>query len=393
MDALANLRVTLIHDWLTGMRGGEKVLEVFCRQWPDANLFTLLHKPGSVCAGIERLNIRTSFLQWLPAVHRYYRYTLPLMPWAVNWRLPECDLVVSSSHCVSKGVNVPAGVPHVCYCYTPMRYAWNLRSQYFAGSKWSLMGWARDRILDRLRDWDLRTAAGVTHFVAISRAVQERIFDCYGRSSVVIYPPVNTDYYCPAPFPEQKQREDYYLLFSAFAPYKRLDLAVEACNLLKRRLVVIGSGQDEKKLRSLAGPTITFLGYQPDEAVRDHLRRCRALIFPGEEDFGIVPVEAQACGCPVIALARGGAMETVAPLEGDWQGPGSVEGPTGVWFAEQTAECLAQAIETMEQAHGEFDPGVLRRHALRFDGGRFATEFFEYVSEVMDTKQRKRRAA
>ena len=309
------------------------------------------------------------------------------MPWAVNWRLPECDLVVSSSHCVAKGVSAPAGVPHVCYCYTPMRYAWNMRSQYFASSRFSPKTWLRDRILDRLRDWDLRTAAGVTHFIAISRAVQERIQNYYGRSSVVIYPPVNTDYYCPAAV----AREDYYLLFSAFAPYKRLDLAIEACNLLKRRLLVIGSGQDEKKLRGLAGPTITFLGYQPDEAVRDHLRRCRALIFPGEEDFGIVPVEAQACGTPVIALARGGAMETVVPLEGKWAGPPSP--PTGAWFTEQTVDCLAAAIELMEKQHASFDPAALRRHAQRFDGARFANEFFNYIAEVMDVNMGKRQAA
>lgn len=386
MDALADRRVVLVHDWLTGMRGGEKVLEFFCRRWPRADLYTLLHKRGSVCSDIENMRVRTSVLQWLPGVHRYYRYLLPLMPWAVNWRLPDCDLVVSSSHCVAKGVKAPAGVPHVCYCYTPMRYAWNLRGQYFAGPKRSLKARVRDALLDRLRDWDLRSAAGVTHFIAISRAVQERISQCYGRSSVVIYPPVNTDYYTPAAGP----REDYYLLFSAFAPYKRLDLAIEACNLLKRRLVVIGSGQDAQKLRALAGPTVTFLGYQPDEAVRTHLRRCRALIFPGEEDFGIVPVEAQACGTPVIALARGGATETVVPLDGSWQSPASP--PTGIWFAEQTAECLAQAVETMEKAHGEFDPAALRRHSERFDGRRFAEEFFAYIAAVLAPLQQRRAA-
>ena len=387
MDALADLRVILVHDWLTGMRGGEKVLEAFCRRWPDADLYTLLHRPGSVSADIEQLKIRTSFLQWLPAVHRYYRYTLPLMPWAVNWRLPACDLVVSSSHCVAKGVTVPAGVPHVCYCHTPMRYAWTIRSQYFGDTKASLKGWVRDRILDRLREWDRRSAAGVTHFIANSRAVQTRIKECYGRSSVVIHPPVNTDFYSPIALP----REDYYLLFSAFAPYKRLDLAIEACNRLKTRLVVIGSGQEEKKLRRLAGPTITFLGYQPDEAVRDHLRRCRALIFPGEEDFGIVPVEAQACGAPVIAFARGGAMETVVPRFGAWQGPPSP--PTGIWFAEQTTDCLVEAMECMENEHSKFDPAALRRHAQRFDGRRFAQEFFDYIAAVMQLHTDERRAA
>jgi len=387
MDALAKLRVVLVHDWLTGMRGGEKVLEVFCRRWPGADLFTLLHKLDAVSADIKQTNIHASFLQRLPGVTRYYRYLLPLMPWAVNWRLPACDLVVSSSHCVAKGVRVPEGVPHICYCHTPMRYAWNLRDQYFSGARWNPKTWLRNRILDGLRDWDLRTAQGVTHFIANSRVVQQRIHGCYGRESVVIHPPVDTDYYCPAAV----DREDYYLLFSAFAPYKRLDLAVSACNALKRRLIVIGSGQDAKKLRSLAGPTVTFLGWQPDDAVRDHLRRCRALLFPGEEDFGIVPVEAQACGTPIIALGRGGATETVVPLEAAWQGMPSP--PTGVWFQEQTPACLAEAIETLEREQDAFDARAIRRHALQFDGRRFAEEFFGYVDEVMNRGQTRRRAA
>ena len=423
MEALANLRVVLVHDWLTGMRGGEKVLEAMCRRWPSATLHTLLHRRGSVSRAIEQLPIRTSFLQWFPAVHRYYRYLLPLMPWAVNWRLPECDLVVSSSHCVAKGVQVPEGVPHICYCHTPMRYAWNLRGQYFGGTEGSkeerekgrkgeresdgglspllpfspspflpfslssLTAWIRNRILDRLRLWDRRTAQGVTHFVANSRVVQNRILQYYGRDSVVIHPPVDTDFYCPAAI----EREDYYLVFSALAPYKRIDLALSACNRLKRRLVVIGTGQHAKKLRRLAGPTVEFLGWQPDEAVRDHLRRCRALLFPGEEDFGIVPLEAQACGAPVIAFGRGGATETVVPLGGGWQGRSSP--PTGIWFDEQTPECLAEAIELLEKEQRQLDPSALRRQAVNFDGRRFAAEFFGYVAEVMGIGAVQQRAA
>jgi glycosyltransferase involved in cell wall biosynthesis len=373
MDAVGGLRVVLVHDWLTGMRGGEKVLEVLCRRWPDAPLYTLLHRRGSVSGVIEGRPLRTSLLQWLPRVERYYRYLLPVMPWAVRWQLPACDLVFSSSHCVAKGVRPPDGVPHVCYCHTPMRYAWHLKDAYFRGR--GPRQWLTDRLLARLRAWDRRTAANVSHFIANSQVVRRRIRDCYGRDSVVIHPPVDTDFYCPAGVP----RQDYYLILSAFAPYKRLDLAIEACRRLGRPLVVIGSGQDARSLRRLAGPDVRFLGWQPDEVLRDHLRRCRALLFPGEEDFGIVPVEAQACGAPVIAFAAGGATETVIPI-------GGTAPPTGVWFGEQTPDCLADAIERFEKDRGNFDPQALRRHALRFRASRFAEEVFAFVQEVIENR-------
>lgn len=367
MDGLASLRVVLIHDWLTGMRGGEKVLESLCRRWPDAPLYTLLHKGGSCSPAIENRRIVTSVLNKLPGVLRYYRYTLPLMPWASRWRLPECDLVFSSSHCVAKGVPVPRGATHLCYCHTPMRYAWHMKDSYFRGVK----RWLADKALSRLREWDRRTAAGVTHFIANSEVVRQRIRDCYDRDAVVIHPPADTDFYCPAAVP----RENFYLILSAFAPYKRLDLAIEACRKLGRKLVVIGTGQDEKKLKSLADNNIQFLGWQPDDVLRDHLRRCAALLFPGEEDFGIVPVEAQACGAPVIAYGRGGATETVIP----W----SQANATGMWFEEQTVDCLASAMEQFERVRESFDPQRLRTHALRFRLERFEDELFGFVRSVM----------
>jgi glycosyltransferase involved in cell wall biosynthesis len=381
MDGQGGPRVVLVHDWLTGMRGGEKCLEVVCRAWPGATLFTLLHRKGSVSAAIERLRPRTSFLQRLPGAHRYYRYLLPLMPLAARWRLPGCDLVVSFSHCVAKAALPPEGVPHVCYCFTPMRYAWHLRSAYFAEGG-GLKARLRDLVLGALRDWDRRTAARVTHFLSISRTVQRRVAECYGRDSVVIYPPVDTDFYCPAPV----RREDYYLAVSAFAPYKRLDLAVAVCNRLGRPLVVIGSGQDEKRLRARAGPTVHFLGWQPDEVVREHFRRCRALLFPGEEDFGIVPLEAQACGAPVIAFGHGGASETLIP-------PGGPREPTSLWFAEQTEECLAEAVTRFEARRGDFAPGAARRQAQRFNGRRFAEEIMSYLRGVLGPAAPARRAA
>ncbi|MBI1832009.1 MAG: glycosyltransferase [Planctomycetes bacterium] len=348
-----------------------------CRRWPTAPLYTLLHKRESCSKAIEDRPIVTSFLNRLPWVHSYYRYTLPLMPWAVGWTLPKCDLVFSSSHCVAKGVTAPPGALHLCYCHTPMRYAWHMQESYFDERGWGWpKRWLANKILARLRDWDRRTADCVTHFIANSGVVRQRIRDCYDRDAVVIHPPADTNFYCPA----EVIRENYYLILSAFAPYKRLDLAIEACKKLGRKLVVIGSGQDESKLRALADGNIEFLGWQPDEVLRDHLRRCAALLFPGEEDFGIVPVEAQACGTPVIAFGKGGACETVIP----WPRPDA----TGMWFDEQTIDCLASAIEQFEKRRDAFDPQRLRKHALQFRLERFEAELFGYVAQVMGLRKK-----
>lgn len=359
-------RVILLHDWLTGMRGGEKCLEAAARRWPSARLFTLLHKRGSVSEPIERLKPRASFLDRIPGAHRHYRYLLPLMPTALaSLRLPPADLVLSFSHCVVKSAD-PGRARHVCYCFTPMRYVWHMREAYFAGRDAGVKAWVRDKLLDSLRDWDKRTAQRVHHFIAISRTVRERIRECYDRDSVVIYPPVDTAFYTP----DHSPREDYYLVVSAFAPYKRLDLALEACRRLKRKLVVIGAGQDEARLKAQTGDTIEFLGWQPDEVIRNHLRRCKALLFPGEEDFGIVPVEAMACGAPVIAYGRGGATETV------------VNGVTGTFFADQTPDCLAESMVDFERHADRFDPRAARRRAESFAGPRYEAELFGYIDEL-----------
>ncbi len=320
-------------------------------------------------AAIEQLAPRTSFLQYLPHVHRYYRYLLPVMPAAAAaWRIRRADLIVSFSHCVAKAVKPPAGAAHVCYCFTPMRYAWHMRESYFAGRVAGLKAKAVAWLLAALRDWDQRTAERVTHFIAISQTVQRRILECYGRPSEVIYPPVDTDFYTPA-------------------PYKRIDLAIDACNRLGRHLVIIGEGQDETRLRSLAGPTVRFLGWQSDAVIRDHFRRCRALLFPGEEDFGIVPVEAQACGTPVIAFGRGGATETVIPLGGRRE-------PTGLWFEEQSADSLIDAMSRFEVHAGQFEQAAARKQAVRFNQGRFADELFAYVDGVLQpARAAPRRAA
>ena len=369
-------RLALVHDWLTGTRGGEKCLEPLCLHSPDARLYTLIHASGKVSPAIEALRPRTSFLQFLPHVERYYRYLLPLMPAAVeSLRLHPCDLVVSLSHCVAKSARPPRGVPHVCYCFTPMRYAWHMRESYFGGGRLGLLKRrAIDGVLTRLRDWDRATADRVTHFVAISRTVKARIRECYGRESVVIYPPVDTDFYTPAA-PMPTAREDFYLCVSAFAPYKRLDLALEACRRLRRRLIVIGAGQDAARLKARAGPDVTFLGWQSDEIIRDHYRRCRALLFPGEEDFGIVPVEAMACGCPTIAFGRGGATETVCGME--------APAPTGILFADQSVDCLIEAMEQFERSTSAFDPTAARRQAVRFRKQRYEQELFGYLDDVL----------
>lgn len=367
-------RLALVHDWLTGMRGGEKCLERLCLLFPDSTISTLFHSRGRLSPTIENRSIQASWLQHLPGWQRYYRYLLPLFPSAARWRFPECDLVFSLSHCVAKAAKPQAAVPHVCYCFTPMRYTWHMKEQYFNTAR-TPTTWMRDKLLNRLRDWDCRTSDRVTHFIAISQTVRQRIRECYDRDSVVIYPPVNVDFYSPALLP----REDYYLVVSAFAPYKRIDLAVEACSKLGRRLLVIGTGQDDKRLRALAGPTVEFLGWQSDEAIRDHYRRCRALLFPGEEDFGIVPVEAQACGAPVIAYGRGGATETVRH-------------DTGLLFDDQSVEGMMDAIQRFELV-ANFDPTVARKWAKRFSAQRFDAEINAFIYRVLAESLPQRRAA
>ncbi len=379
-------RIVLVHDWLTGMRGGEKCLEVAARRWPGASLFTLLHKPGSTSPTIEQRPIYTSFLNRLPRAHTWYRYFLPLMPLAARTlKLPPADLVLSFSHCVAKSVR-PADRQqgrslHVCYCFTPMRYAWQMRSAYFGDSRPGLSSRLLDLVLDQLREWDRRTASRVDHFIAISRTIQQRIRDCYQRDSVVIYPPVDTDFYTLAPV----HREDYYLVVSALAPYKRIDLAVQACNKLRRRLVVIGTGQDAERLHANASGNIQFLGWQSDETIREHLRRCRALLFPGEEDFGIVPVEAMACGTPVIALGRGGCAETVLPL--------GRPKATGLWFDEQSVDGLCDAIERFEAEGDAIEASACREQAERFSLRRFERELFSYLDSVMTENEPLRKIA
>ncbi len=374
------MRVAIVHDWLTGMRGGEKCLEVFCEIFPDAPLFTLVHVPGSVSPVIESRPIFTSPLQRVPGAGRHYRHMLPLMTAAVRMLdLRGFDFVLSSSHCVAKGARADMDAFHLCYCYTPVRYAWSAYEAYFGGDR--LRGparWIVPRVMEYLRRWDAEANRGVHEFVAISHTVAERIRRYYRREADVLYPPVDTERFQPGGTPG-----DYYLMVSAFAPYKRVDLAVEAFNRLGRPLKVVGTGQDFERVRGMGKSNVEFLGWRDDDEIADLYAGCRAFVFPGEEDFGITPLEAQACGRPVIALGAGGALETVVGLNREKfpSPPGTPppEGgdgaePTGLFFASQDPEALAEAVRGFEEQEDRFPPEAARRNALRFSRERFKEE-------------------
>ena len=374
-------RVALVHDWLTGMRGGERCLEVFCELYPDAPLFTLLHVPGSVSPTIERRRIVTSFVDRLPAASRRYRHYLPLFPVAARrFDLSGHDVVLSLSHCVAKAVRPPAGALHICYCFTPMRYVWDLYGDYTAGSGVAAR-LAGPPLAAALRRWDRRTE-GVHHFVAISRFIADRIRRAYGRDADVIYPPVDV-----ARFSLREGPEDFYLVVSALSPYKRVDLAVAAANRLRRRLVVVGSGPEEQRLRELAGPTVELLGWRPDKEIAELYARCRAVLFTAVEDFGIVPLEAAAAGRPTIALGRGGVLETMIGLTDE---PLADEAPTALFFDEQTDESLADAMVRFERLEHRFDPKALRRRAERFDRPVFMEQLRAYIGRRREEHEGRR---
>lgn len=362
-------RVALVHDWLTGMRGGEKVLEVLCELYPDATLFTLIHNPGSVSPLIEQMRIRTSFLQSAPFRQERYRHYLPLFPLAVeSFDFRGFDLILSTSHAVAKGAKPAPGALHICYCHTPMRYVWELYDEYFGPGRAGLpTRLGMNLIAPRLRAWDVRTSSRVHYFLANSENVAERIRKTYRRDADVIHAPVDT-----SKFSLSRRNDGFYLVVSAFVPYKRIDLAIEVFNRMGKRLVVVGKGPDFAKLKEKAGRTIEFLGWQSDEQLVRLYGKCRALVFPGVEDFGIVPLEAMASGKPVIAFRAGGALETV------------VNGTTGLFFDVQTPEALEQAVRIAEKAR--FDPAAIRRHAMKFDRSRFKKRIRDYISAKMQLR-------
>ena len=361
------MKLALVHDWLTGMRGGEKALEVLCERFPDAELFTLVHVRGSVSPAIERLRTHTSFVQRLPMVKRFYRHYLPLFPTAIEqFSFDRFDVVVSLSHCCAKSIVHAGRVPHLCYCLTPMRYAWDQFDAYFGPDRIGSIPSAIMRpVMARLARWDRATSDRVDRYVTNSQHVAGRIRTYYNRAATVIHPPVDTDFF----HPDSTVPERYALMVSALVPYKRIDVAIDACRIANVPLKIVGIGPDRARLERSAGPHVEFLGAQSNDAIRDLYRRSICTLMTGEEDFGIVPVESQACGRPVVALGRGGALETVVP------------GETGVLVPELSAAAFAEGIATAIDAR--FDPAAIRRHAERFGRTRFDDQMTALVDDTM----------
>ena len=367
------MRVALVHDWLNGMRGGEKVLEVLCELYPEAEIFTLILDRAKVSARIGEMEIHTSFLQHFPQIFRRYRSYLPLFPLAVErFDLKGYDLVISTSHAVAKGARTPDSCPHICYCFTPMRYIWYFYGEYFGQSplKKILLG----PIFTYLRWWDVVSSRRVDRFYAISKNVARRVAQLYNKHAEIIYPPVNTDFFVPA-----EGVEDFFLMVSALVPYKRVDLAITAFNRLGLPLKIIGTGPLAGRLKKAAGKNIRFLGWQDNESLRSHYQRCRALIFPGVEDFGIVPVEAMACGRPIIGLGQGGLLESTVPLR-----KGRKSDPTAVLFYEQRPEAMIEAVNLFLDRESEFDKEVIREHSLKFDRRIFKRNIQDAVKKSVE---------
>jgi glycosyltransferase involved in cell wall biosynthesis len=355
------MRVAIVHDLMNQMGGAERVLLTLHDLFPQAPIYTSIWDPRITDKRFRAMDIRTSYMQRLPFIMRHHQPYLPLYPFVFErLDLREYDVVISSSWAFAKGIVTRPETLHICYCYTPMRWAWRYED-YISHERVGLLGRALlPPFITWLRSWDYQTAARVDYFVSISHAVSARIAKYYRRESTVIMPPVDT-----SRFQVASGTDDYFLVVSRMIPYKRIDLAVQAFTRLGLPLRVIGGGRDEKKLRRMAGKNVRFMGTLPDAAVHEHMARCRALIFPGEEDFGMTPVEAQASGRPVIAYGAGGALSTI------------IEGETGAFFYEQTAESLMEAVQNFRDE--QFDPQRIRRHAEEFDTRRFMDRFSRFV--------------
>jgi glycosyltransferase involved in cell wall biosynthesis len=361
------MKVAIVHYWLVGMRGGEKVLETLCEIYPQADIYTHVVKPETLSETLRRHKITTTFIQSLPRADRWYQRYLPLMPLALEQLdLRGYDLVISSESGPAKGIIVGPDTTHICYCHTPMRYVWEMYHDYRQQAG-RLTRFLMPPLVHYLRQWDLASAARVDHFVANSQFVARRIAKHYRRQAEVIHPPVDTALFSP-----RADVDDYYLMVGQLVDYKRADLAVQAFNRLGKPLIVIGEGEQLERLRSLAAPNVRLLGRQPFEVIREHYARCRALIFPGVEDFGIVPLEAMASGRPVLAFGKGGALETV------------VDGVTGLLFHEQSETAIVEAVTAFEQAPEHFVPERLVRHAASFDKVRFKQQWQQTVARLQN---------
>jgi glycosyltransferase involved in cell wall biosynthesis len=364
------MKVAIIHYWLVGMRGGEKVIEALCEMYPQADIFTHVYVPAMVSDRIRQHRIIPTFINSLPRASKMYKTYLPLMPVALEQLdLRDYDLIISSESGPSKGIIPSSDALHVCYCHTPMRYIWNMYHDYRNSA-----GWAARLLMPPLthylRMWDVTTAGRVDSFVANSATVARRIHRYYGADSIVIHPPVDTHAFS---IETPSEINDNYLMAGELVFYKRPDLAVHAFNEMKLKLVIIGGGEMLDEIRRLAGPTVTVLGSQPFEILRRHYARCRALIFPGEEDFGMVPVEAMASGRPVVAFGRGGATETIA------------NGVSGVFFAEQTVEAITSAVKRLSTI--EIDPQKIAAHASQFGRDQFFQKMRAHIDGLLAKKE------
>ncbi|MGO4496268.1 glycosyltransferase family 4 protein [Paenibacillus sp. 2RAB27] len=368
------MKIAIVHEWLVTYAGSERVLEQMLLIFPDADLFSLVDfLPSNQREFIQNKPVTTSFIQTLPFAKKKYRQYLPLMPLAVEqFDLSKYDLIISSSHAVAKGVLTGPDQLHLCMCYSPIRYAWDLQHQYLkeSGLTSGIKSWAAKWMLNQIRQWDYRTANGVDEFIAISRFIERRIWKVYRRKSNVIYPPVDID-----AFTFNDNKDEFYLTSSRMVPYKKIDLIVEAFSQMpNKKLVVIGEGPDYKKILSKAGPNVILMGYQSFDVLKNHMQRAKAFVFAAEEDFGIAPLEAQACGTPVIAYGKGGALETINGIFESLV-------PTGVFFKEQTVSSIIDAVQIFERESHNITPEACRENALRFSSERFQVEFRNFVNK------------
>ncbi len=359
------MKSVIVHDWLTSMSGAEKVVEAIYELYPS-KMFTLFKDASKFKGGLfDKIEIETSFLQKMPGMLQYYRNLLPLFPHAIeSFDLSDYDLILSSSHSVAKGVLPHGGQQHICYCHTPMRYAWDLYFDYMKGG--GLKSLLMKPFLHRIRNWDVFASMRVDHFIANSECVAKRIKKIYRRDAPVIHPPVDTKFFALS----EKPREDFYITAGRFVPYKKIDIIVEAFrHLPDKKLVVIGEGPEMNKIRSKAGKNVALLGFQKSEYLKEMLQKAKAFLFMANEDFGILPVEAQSCGTPVIAFGKGGALETV------------VENETGLFLFNQSASALADMIKFFERNQERFDPKFIRQHAESFSREHFQNKFQQFVEE------------